>query len=45
MASQEMVGLLCVRRWEKRNRSNVCWRVMKESVGTIKMGILKHFGS
>ena len=40
-----MVGFVCVRWWEKRNRSNVNWRVVKVCVGLYNMGLLKHFAS
>ena len=32
-----------VRRWEKRNRSNVYWRIMKVCVSSIQDGVLKNF--
>ena len=37
---------MCARIWEKKNRSNFNWRVVKVSVGSILCGgVLKHFGS
>ena len=33
------------KRWEKRNRSNIYWRVVKVCAGSIEIGILKHFAS
>ena len=32
----KMMGLVSVRRWEKRKRSNVHWRVVKVCVGSIQ---------
>ena len=32
-----------VRRWERRNRYNVYWRVVKVRVGSIQYGVLKDF--
>ena len=42
---KKKVGLLHVRRWEKINRSNVYWRVVKFVSVVYKMGVLKHFSS
>ena len=38
MATQKMVELEHVRRWEKGNRSNIYWRVVKLCVGSIHYG-------
>ena len=38
-----MVGLVRVRRWEKRNRSNVYWRVVKVCVDSIKFEGIETF--
>ena len=44
LTSQYMVGLVRVRR-EKRNRSNVNWRVTKCASVVYKWGVLKHLAS
>ena len=38
-----MVEFLRLRRWEKINRSNFYWGVVKVCVGSIQCGVLKHF--
>ena len=38
-----MVEFLCVRKLEKRNRSNGYWRIVKVCVGSIRYEGLKHF--
>ena len=38
-----MVELLCVRRWEKRNRSNFYWGFVKVCVGSIPYGGIDKF--
>ena len=35
-----MVRFLSLRRWDKRNRSNFYWGVVKVCVGSIKCGVI-----
>ena len=38
-----MVELVYVRRWEKRNRCNAYWRIVKVCVGSIGHGGIETF--
>ena len=38
-----MVGLVHVRKWEKRNRSDVYWGVLKVCTGSIQIGGIEAF--